>query len=102
MRLARRRRTDRFDLPRHAYNTKGNRGITGAPARLDASFGGAWPRVVLFAAVIICVLVPAFAIVLADRYARDTVTAHERAVALTSWLPWTASWTACASATRTS
>ncbi|MET1533970.1 EAL domain-containing protein [Burkholderia sola] len=43
--------------------------------------GGAWPGVVLFAAVIICVLVPAFAIVLADRYARDTVTAHERAVA---------------------
>ncbi|HHT8994590.1 TPA: EAL domain-containing protein [Burkholderia cenocepacia] len=42
---------------------------------------GAWPRVVFFAAVIICVLVPAFAIVLADRYARDAVTAHERVVA---------------------
>lgn len=33
------------------------------------------------AAVIICVLVPAFAIVLADRYARDAVTANERVVA---------------------
>ncbi|NTX26256.1 EAL domain-containing protein [Burkholderia pyrrocinia] len=42
---------------------------------------GVWPRVVLFVAVIVCVLVPAFAIMLADRYARDAVTAHERVVA---------------------
>ncbi|POM16693.1 hypothetical protein CSX04_04988 [Burkholderia cepacia] len=42
---------------------------------------GAWPRVVLFVAVIVCVLVPAFAIALADRYARDTVIEHERVVA---------------------
>ena len=35
----------------------------------------------LFAAVIVCVLVPAFAIALADRYARDTVTEHERVIA---------------------
>jgi len=42
---------------------------------------GAGPRVVFLAAVIICVLMPAFAIVLADRYARDAVTAHERAAA---------------------
>ncbi|WP_446901095.1 EAL domain-containing protein [Burkholderia sp. YIM B11467] len=42
---------------------------------------GAWPRVVLFIAVIVCVLVPVFAIVLADRCAREAVTTHERAVA---------------------
>ncbi len=42
---------------------------------------GAWPRVVFFVAVIVCVLVPAFAIMLADRYARDAVTTHERVVA---------------------
>ncbi|WP_176048677.1 EAL domain-containing protein [Burkholderia sp. BCC1644] len=42
---------------------------------------GAWPRVVFFIAVIVCVLVPACAIVLADRYARDAVTAQERVVA---------------------
>ncbi|UTV58784.1 EAL domain-containing protein [Burkholderia arboris] len=42
---------------------------------------GAWPRVVFFVAVIVCVLVPAFAIALADRYAREAVTTHERVVA---------------------
>lgn len=42
---------------------------------------GAWSRVVFFVAVIVCVLVPAFAMMLADRYARDAVTTHERAVA---------------------
>ncbi|UVE69693.1 EAL domain-containing protein [Burkholderia pyrrocinia] len=42
---------------------------------------GAWPRVAFFVAVIVCVLVPGFAMVLADRYARDAVTAHERVVA---------------------
>ncbi|KAG8150784.1 EAL domain-containing protein [Burkholderia catarinensis] len=42
---------------------------------------GAWPRVVFFVAVIVCVLVPAFALALADRHARDTVTTHERVVA---------------------
>jgi len=42
---------------------------------------GAWPRVAFFVAVIVCVLVPAFAIALADRYARDTVTEHERVIA---------------------
>ncbi|SOT42098.1 hypothetical protein F01_420144 [Burkholderia cenocepacia] len=38
MRDARRWRIDRFDLPRHAYNTKGNRGTVGAHARLEAPF----------------------------------------------------------------
>lgn len=42
---------------------------------------GAWPRVVFFVAVIVCVLVPAFAMMLADRYAREAVTTHERVVA---------------------
>ncbi|MBN3830963.1 EAL domain-containing protein [Burkholderia sp. Ac-20344] len=42
---------------------------------------GAWPRVVFFVAVIVCVLAPAFAIALADRYARDTVTRHEHVIA---------------------
>ncbi|VWM11283.1 EAL domain-containing protein [Burkholderia lata] len=42
---------------------------------------GVWPRVVFFVAVIVCVLVPACAIALADRYARDTVTEHEHVVA---------------------
>ncbi|WP_374955237.1 EAL domain-containing protein [Burkholderia cepacia] len=42
---------------------------------------GAWPRVVFFVAVIVCVIVPTLAIVLADRYARDAVTTHERVTA---------------------
>ncbi|UXU89748.1 EAL domain-containing protein [Burkholderia sp. S-53] len=42
---------------------------------------GAWSRVVFFVAVIVCVLVPACATMLADRYARDAVTTHERVVA---------------------
>ncbi|WP_069705919.1 EAL domain-containing protein [Burkholderia seminalis] len=42
---------------------------------------GTWPRAVFFVAVIVCVLVPACAIVLADRYARDAVTTQERVVA---------------------
>ena len=42
---------------------------------------GAWPRVVFFVTLIVCVLVPTLAIVLADRYARDAVATHERVTA---------------------
>lgn len=31
-------RTDRFDMPLHAYNIKGNRGNVGAHTRLEVRF----------------------------------------------------------------
>ncbi|OXI31214.1 cyclic diguanylate phosphodiesterase [Burkholderia sp. AU16741] len=60
--------------------------IAGPRARAPGSTplfhrSGARPRAILFAAAIICVLVPAVAIVLADRYAREAVTTHERVAA---------------------
>ena len=74
---------DRFDSPLHTHNTQGDRGNVSVHARLEGRFPAQRRMAAgrLFAAVIVCVLVPAFAIALADRYARDTVTEHERVIA---------------------